>query len=255
MKEVFENWKYCKAIVGYNGFFFEGWQSQNHKNTVQDVIEKILYSLFKKIQKIIGASRTDSGVHARGQVFTFYAPGDISIDKLLFLINKKLPFSIVIFSIEEVAISFHPRYDAKKKIYEYRVSEKKMCPLFIHNAYNLGFSINRELLYKNLRIFVGTYNFTFFSYLESNQDAIRTIYDISFNEEDNGNILCISILGNGFLRYMIRKIVGSAIFITQKNIDNCFLKEMLFPCEKNAKNIRLVKKITSNGLTLASIKY
>lgn len=106
---------YYKAIVSYQGTYFYGWQSQKNNITVQDSIESTLYRIFNFHQRIIGASRTDAGVHAHGQVFTFQAPLAINQTKLLELINNFLPHTIMIQSIEAISNDFHPRFHAKKK--------------------------------------------------------------------------------------------------------------------------------------------
>jgi tRNA pseudouridine38-40 synthase len=256
---MIQDWIYYKAVVGYNGASFEGWQSQVHKNTIQDSIERALYQTFCVFQKIVGASRTDSGVHARGQVFSFYAPKDISQERLICILNKKLPSSIIIFSIENVPLKFHPRFDAKKKVYEYRFSTRKLCPLLFQNVFNLSYRVNINALLSILQVFVGTHDFFLFSSLEKEKNSVRTIHSISAREEHESEVICLEFEGNGFLRYMIRNIVGTAIHFTQNNLNRNILIKLLQDgkiIEKNKKESHcFIKKIMPNGLTLLKVYY
>jgi tRNA pseudouridine38-40 synthase len=209
------NWNYYKAIVSYQGTYFQGWQSQPHKNTIQDCIELVLYDIFNKKQKIIGASRTDSGVHAYGQVFLFQAPMTISIEKLLYIINMKLPDTIVIHDITSTSRDFHPRYLAKKKIYQYLFSPKILLPSlnFFILYYPRLFDLNK--LNDCFSIFKGTHDFKSFCALDYEKNTVRTIYDI--NIKCNNDIYIITIIGNGFLRYMIRRLLGAALQVATKD--------------------------------------
>ncbi len=207
----------------------------------------------------MGASRTDSGVHAKGQVFSFYAPKDISQERLISILNKKLPLAIIIFSIENIPLSFHPRFDAKKKVYEYRFSSRKLCPLLFQNVFNLNYQVNINELVNTLQVFIGTHDFFLFSSMEKEKKTVRTIYSISSREEDGGEVICLEFQGNGFLRYMIRNIVGTAIHFTQNNLNKDILIHFLQEgkiLEKNKKESHaFIKKIMPTGLTLLKVYY
>ncbi len=215
-----------KAIVAYQGTNFLGWQSQLHKNTVQDYLESVLYKLFKKKQKIVASSRTDAGVHAYGQVFIFSAPQAIEQEKLLILLNNNLSDSVFIRSLELLTSPFHPRYNAKKKIYEYAFSFKKLLPSVSPFVVLVKKNFDIMLFSRLLKIFEGEHDFKFFSYLEDKTiDTIRTIYEAKLTIRNE--IFFVTLVGNGFLRYMVRKIVGFLFLATHKNCEISLVKDLL----------------------------
>jgi tRNA pseudouridine38-40 synthase len=248
-KNIKEKLTYYKAIVSYQGTYFHGWQSQKDNTTIQDTIELVLNKLFNFKQRIIGASRTDAGVHASGQVFSFYAPSVINVEKLFHLINNNLPDSIMINKIEVAEDNFHPRFHAKKKIYQYLISNKKLSPSinFFILHYKKEFDI--EIFHKCSHLFLGTHDFRSFCTTEKDKNTIRTIYDI--NIELINNIYIVNIIGNGFLRYMIRRLLGAILYIATKKKDINYIKTILLATNANNKLITLPAK----GLLLKSILY
>jgi tRNA pseudouridine38-40 synthase len=244
-----EKLTYYKAIVSYQGTHFHGWQSQTNLLTVQDSIESTLYKLFNFKQRIIGASRTDSGVHAYGQVISFYAPSIILKDKLFHLINNNLPETIFMHTLEVASNHFHPRFDAKKKIYQYLISQNKLSPAinFFILHYQKKFDIT--ILQECFNIFIGTHDFRSFCTAEDEKNTIRTIYSIDI-DLING-IYIINIIGNGFLRYMIRRLLGAALYAATKKIDPLYIKTILLSTNKNNNLMTLPAK----GLLLKNIIY
>jgi tRNA pseudouridine38-40 synthase len=242
------NWIYYKATVSYQGTNFQGWQSQKHQNTIQDCIESILYKIFKFKQKIIGASRTDSGVHAYGQVFCFHAPS-IKIEQLNLIFNNSLPDFILIRNIIEIEKSFHPRFLAKKKVYQYLITNNKLLPHL--NAFILTYKkiIDIKKLNECLNLFIGTHDFKSFSKYDYEKNSIRTIYE--FNIDKKNEIYIISIVGNGFLRYMIRKLLGAAISYATKTIKLDYINDIFK--SKNSNNTIIM--LPAKGLMLKNILY
>lgn len=240
---------YYKTIVTYQGTYFYGWQSQKYHITIQDTIESVLYKLFNFKQRIIGASRTDSGVHAYGQVFSFYAPSIIDKEKLCNLINNNLPETIMIYNLEIAADDFHPRFNSKKKIYQYLISKEKLSPAisFFILHYQKDFDINTIIDCCNL--FIGTHDFRSFCNTEKEKNTIRTIYDI--NVEIINNIYIINIIGNGFLRYMIRRLLGAALYIATKKGDILDIKNILLSTNPNNN----LNTLPAKGLLLKNIIY
>lgn len=224
MKDLFS--LIYKAVVAYQGTNFLGWQSQLHKNTVQDYLEFVLYKLFKKKQKIVASSRTDAGVHAYGQVFIFSAPQAIDKERLLILLNNNLSDSVFIRSLELLTYPFHPRYDAKKKIYQYAFSFKRLLPSVSPFVFFVKKNFDIMLFSHLLKIFEGEHDFRFFSYLEDKTiDTMRTIYEAKLIVCDD--VFFVTLVGNGFLRYMVRKIVGFLFLATYKNCDVSMIKDLL----------------------------
>jgi tRNA pseudouridine38-40 synthase len=240
---------YYKAIVSYQGTYFYGWQSQKDKPTIQDTIESALYKLFNFKQRIIGASRTDAGVHANGQVFSFYAPSVIDKEKLHNLVNNNLPETIMIYNLEIATDDFHPRFNSKKKTYQYLISKEKQSPAisFFILHYQKDFDINKMI--DCCSLFIGTHDFRSFCNAEKEKNTVRTIYDI--NIENINNIYIINITGNGFLRYMIRRLLGAALHTATKGRDIFNLKKILLSADSKNNLITLPAK----GLLLKNIIY
>lgn len=248
-----KNWISYRAVVSYQGTYFDGWQSQPHKKTIQDTIESALYKLFSCKQKIIGASRTDAGVHAFGQVFTFLAPIQISEEKLINLLNNNLIDTIYIRKIEKTSENFHPRFQAKKKIYQYCISEKKMSPEKSFFIYCSGCELDINSFQQLSNLFIGTYNFKFFSKIEKKSTIIntfRTIYAIDISLLNN--VYIITIVGNGFLRYMIRKVLGFILHESKKKqLTENDIKKML----QGEINLPQSPLLPAKGLLLKDILY
>lgn len=248
MIKLFQDWNIYQTKVSYIGTSFQGWQSQLNKNTIQDTIEQALFKIFKKKQKIIGASRTDAGVHANGQVFIFQAPL-IEINKLTKLINETLPDTIYIFDTTLSENNFHPRFDAKKKIYEYKFAYQKQPPyqaMFIHQEKK--YQIQPDTFLEYTEIFIGTHDFRSFCSESIEKNSIRTIFDISLNIQNN--IYTVTFIGNGFLRYMIRRLLGAIIECNSKNNKKILKKIFL---EKNKRNH--FYSMPAKGLSLQKIIY
>lgn len=215
-----------KAVVAYQGTDFSGWQSQPSLNTVQDYLESVLYKIFKRKQKIISSSRTDAGVHAGGQVFVFSAPAVIDKNKLLLLLNSNLCDSVYIKTLEKAEDSFHPRYSAKKKVYQYAFSFKKLSPFFSPYVVTLKDEFDLSIFFALLKEFEGTHNFRYFSYLERDDvNTVRTIYEVGV--DFRADITFVTIIGSGFLRYMVRKIIGFLFLASYKEYSHLLIRDLL----------------------------
>lgn len=250
MDKFKNNFLLYKAIVSYQGTYFHGWQSQLHKNTVQDHIEGVLYTLFKYKQKIIGASRTDSGVHAYGQVFTFQAPKEIERAKLISLLNNNLADTVFLRSIEEVETTFHPRYLSTAKVYQYLFSLEKTLPNKNFFVFHHQKVFDRDKFLILSRCFIGTHDFRLFSFVDQDcSDTIRTIYDIHLDEKED--VFVITIVGNGFLRYMIRKILGFIFLYLEKSNSSLLIRDIFD--KKSISN--QIPVFPAKGLLLKDIHY
>jgi len=240
-----------KSVIFYDGTNYQGWQSQKNKLAIQDIIEKTLFKIWKFDQKIEAASRTDSGVHAYGQVIKFKSPiKNIDLSYLKKIINENLPKDIFLRDIEYCNENFSPRFDAKKKLYNYFISTKKQTPFnnkFIHwYKYKYDFDIFNESLSK----FIGTHDFTAFSTDSKDKNAIRTIYKCE-SKKLNNEIVMVSIEGNGFLKYMVRRIIAGAITIATKGYNPNIIDQYLQ--NKNACNH--LYNMPPEGLILTEIAY
>ncbi len=198
-----------KLIISYDGTDYHGWQRQPQKRTIQGLIEETLTKITQKKSSLIGAGRTDAGVHAQGQVANFKGNISLSEEELLRALNSVLPRDIKIVSIEKIDLNFHARKMAKSKIYQYRIFNSADIPPFLH----------RYVLYKPARLnvimmqkaapsFVREADFTAFS---SNRllNPVRKV--ASSRIEKKGKEIIFTIEANGFLRYMVRTIVGTLL--------------------------------------------
>lgn len=200
-----------KCTVAYDGTAFAGWQIQPNGETIQAVIERRLGEMFKHPVPIVGSGRTDSGVHARGQVFHFDASWSHSTEKLLAAMRIHLPPSIQIKSARRVPGTFHARFSATGKIYHYDIHHGGYADPFTQ-AYM--WSIPRRLDVDAMRaaaaLLVGTHDFRAFTAIPGDgavkEDTVRTVRRLDMIER--GHRLRIVAEGNGFLYKMVRSLVG-----------------------------------------------
>ena len=165
-----------KLIIAYDGMDYHGWQFQPGVKTIQGTIQEALERITEQKIKIVGAGRTDAGVHAKGQVANFWANINLSEEELFRALNSVLPHDIRILSLEKVPLDFHARRKAKAKIYEYRILNSKIISPFLiryvlHYPYPLDFDRMREAS----KHFVGKKDFTPFSSSDK-KNNIREVY-------------------------------------------------------------------------------
>ena len=241
-----------KCVVEYDGTFFQGWQKQDEGRTIQGEIECALSQVLNQQTSIYASGRTDAGVHAKNQVFHFDANKDVDIDKLRYSLNRMLDDDIYVKSVEIVDNAFHSRFSLKDKTYSYRILFKEKSPLEKNNVYVCPFPTNTEILEKCLNVFVGKHNFkNFTSKEEDESDFVREIYSINLSTCDDG-ILCITFKGNGFMRYMIRYIVGVCLSVSQGKENFDYILAHL-----DSDNFRDIVsfKAPACGLTLENVSY
>lgn len=241
-----------KVTVSYDGSDYKGWQSQPHGNSVEQAIEEGLSKMHRHEVLIVGSGRTDAGVHAKGQVFHFDSDLDIIPDKWQQAINSNTPYDIYIHKVEPVSDDFHARFSCVSKRYEYRFS---MEPYFNVHRYKYCTQMRRSFDIEKMKeaasVFIGTHDFTSYcaNTLEEQPDQVRTIYDISFRKE--GEEWVVSYYGDGFLRYMVRMIMGTLFAIGNDTITMETAKEWL-----EAKDKRLCRfNAEPNGLYLMEVNY
>jgi tRNA pseudouridine38-40 synthase len=203
--------KRIKLVTAYDGTNYHGSQIQNNGETIEGVLKMELSSLLKEDIQIIGASRTDAGVHARGNVFVFDTESRIPPEKFTYALNARLPEDIRIQDSEEVPLTFHPRHQDTVKTYEYRVLNRKLplpeYRLHTHFTYE---ALNIEKMQQACKFFIGEYDFASFCAAGSQvESTVREIYDLHVKKE--GDLITISVTGNGFLYNMVRIIAGTLL--------------------------------------------
>ncbi len=234
----------------YDGSCFKGYQRQKGLKTVQGVIENELSILNNKKVTINSSGRTDVGVHARHQKAHFDLDKDIELFKIKAYLNKRLSKEIYIIDVVKVDNNFHARYDCIKKEYRYFINIGEYNIFERNYIYQYNKSLNIELMKEAIQLFKGTINFK--SLCNDSHERInftRTIFTSSIACEND--IITISIVGDGFLKQMIRNIVGLLIAIGTYKININYIKEIL---EKEDRSYN-IKGAPSCGLYLWEVYY
>lgn len=243
--------KRIKLIVAYDGTNYCGWQTQINGITVEEVLNKTLSGLLKEDIRVIGASRTDSGVHALGNVAVFDTESKIPEDKFSFALNQRLPEDIRIQESCQVADDFHPRFCDTIKTYEYKILNRKFA-LPTERLYSafVYYPLDVEKMQMAAAYLVGEHDFKSFCSSGSQvESTVRTITDISV--EKHGEMISIRVSGNGFLYNMVRIIVGTLMKIGLGVWEPERMEEILNACDRNAAG----PKAEARGLTLVEIRY
>ncbi len=196
--------------ISYDGSKFYGWNKQPNLRTIQGEIEDKLFSIFQRKVKIIASGRTDRYVHAISQIFTIEEKYD---EKFIKSIEEKINEieGLKINNIEEIYWDFSPRYNPKRKTYRYKIQNSKSNAKIEDNEYEFQyfFKVDINTLKDDSKKFIGTKNFASFTGKETYENYVRTIQDIKIFEE--GSYIYIDVIGTGFMRFMVRNIVGTLL--------------------------------------------
>ena len=200
-------------IIAYDGAPFAGWQSQSHRNTVQDHLERAFERVLGKQMRVHGAGRTDAGVHALAQCAHVDIPSDrLSAARWTEALNAMLPPTIRVFRCRYVSNDFHARHSAKGKIYRYTIWLGPVLPPFEYRrTWHIARPIDLKILKRAAKHFVGTHDFAGFAAHRGKQEksTVRKIYSVRVRQK--GPCLTIEFDGDGFLYKMVRLIVGSLV--------------------------------------------
>lgn len=234
----------------YDGSSFMGYQRQRNLKTVQGSIEKVLFNLTKKEINLVSSGRTDKGVHGIGAKAHFDLDFDISLYSLKKVLNKGLNGEIYIKDIEVVDNDFHARYNVYSKTYNYYINTNMYNPIERNYIYQYNKKLDIDKMREASKILLGIHDFRGFCFQSKDKEnTIREIYNISINEKDG--IVEISITGNGFLRKMVRNIVGVLIEIGSLNKEKDEINKIL-----DNKGLYHNKKcVPSSGLYLKDVIY
>lgn len=263
-----KNMKRIKLIVAYDGTAYVGWQIQKNGLAIEQVLNEHLSRLLKEDIAVIGCSRTDSGVHARGNVAVFDTGTKIPAGKISYALNQSLPADIRIVKSREVPADFHPRYASTGKTYEYTILNCRynVPTLRLYSDY-VYYPLDAEKMRKGAEYLLGEHDFTAFSTAGGQQKSpVRTITDISVTaqylnpdadpEEDacegfRPQIIRIRVTGTGFLYNMVRIIAGTLEKAGLGIYPPEHVKEILESRDRSLS----APKAPARGLTLVKIHY
>ncbi|MBN1870519.1 MAG: tRNA pseudouridine(38-40) synthase TruA [Candidatus Omnitrophica bacterium] len=258
-----------KLTIEYDGTNFNGWQTQQARNltnrqpsqkgqrTVQGEMEKALKKIFKKDLKLIGSGRTDSGVHALGQVANFQTRSIMPTTKIQSALNANLPDDIAITKTEDVPLNFHSQYSVQSKTYRYTilnrnsrcVQQRDFCLLYHHK-------LNLRAMKEEAKSLLGRQDFKSFTASDPAKckkgiegNTVRTIKRLTINKK--GDFLTIDIEANGFLYKMVRNIVGTLLEVGIGKLPKGSIKQILLKKDRNTAGITAKPK----GLMLLEVKY
>lgn len=210
--------KRIRLVVAYDGTRYCGWQIQDNAVTVEGELTRALRELLKEEVEVIGASRTDSGVHALGNIAVFDTESRIPPEKFAVAINQGLPEDIRVQRSDEVASDYHPRYQKTEKTYEYTILNTKVeIPTETRYAYHVFRELDVEAMKEAAKRLVGEHDFSAFCSAGSQvKSKVRTVYEVTVTEEtlvsgNAGRRIRIRVRGNGFLYNMVRIIAGTLI--------------------------------------------
>jgi tRNA pseudouridine38-40 synthase len=237
--------------ISYDGSKFHGWQIQKESPTVQECLENALKCISKTNIKVIGAGRTDAGVHALEQIAHFDFDIDIPLPKMKLAIQSKLNHYIKILDLQKVSENFHARFDAILREYFYIITLNPTPFNHHYKAYFHKYKIDPKIFNDCFKYFIGEHDFTSFSKpnpeIKNHICKIHELY-MTFDNDD----FIIHISANRFLHNMIRRIIGAIVSVSHYNLSPCIISQWLNEKKHNQKNY---KTANSNGLYLKKIVY
>lgn len=238
-------------VVAYEGTNYCGWQVQPNGITIEEVLNRELSRILGEDIKVIGASRTDAGVHAMGNVAVFDTNARIPGDKVSFALNQSLPEDIRIQMSKEVPTDFHPRHCNTRKTYEYCIYNHAFeSPIGRQFTYFVHRPLDVEQMQKAADRLVGTHDFKSFCNIHTHvEDTVRTIYGCRVLKQDNQ--ITIRIEGNGFLYNMVRIIAGTLIEVGSGLKEPEAIEGILAAKDREAAG----KTAPAKGLKLVKIEY
>ena len=240
--------------LAYDGTDFHGWQVQPGLLTIQGTLESVVGEIEGRPVHVAGSGRTDAGVHALAQVAAFSIENPIPLPNLRKAMNRLLPASIRVLSTAEAAPDFHPRFQALAKTYEYRIVRAEVCPpwewRYVHHH---PYPLDLDRIQSCAPVLEGEHDFSAFAGSDDRDDEgktkVRTIFRSQF--EARPDRLIYRVRGSGFLKHMVRNIVGSLLEAGRGNLDESGLHALLTPgCPRKAGPTAPAK-----GLFLVGVEY
>jgi tRNA pseudouridine38-40 synthase len=254
--------KKIRLLVEYDGTAYHGWQVQKDTLTVQGILEEKVLQVTGSTTSVIGASRTDAGVHAFGQVAVFRTQSRLDAGTIRRALNAVLPLDIRILAAEDVHDAFHPREDADRKRYFYVIANQRTSSAFLYRyTWIVPQPLGIGAMEESSRVLIGRHPFSAFMGTGSDiQDTVREIYSLNVEKMNGvmfmgvslqGNFIRITAEANGFLRHMVRNIVGTLVEIGRGKLPSEQMGEIL----KSGDRKKAGQTAPANGLFLERIYY
>ena len=243
-----------RMTVSYDGTEYHGWQVQPGLPTIQSVLEGVLAEIEGAPVRVAGSGRTDAGVHAMAQVAAFTLVNPIPVDNLRKAINRLLPLDIRVLEVAEAAADFHPRYQARAKTYEYRLYRGETCSPFDHRyVYHYPYPLDEERMFELAPMLEGEHDFSAFAASDDKDELGRSKVRRVFHSRAtrSGDLLIYSVRGSGFLKHMVRNIVGVLLEVGKGNLMRADIAKRLDP----ACTIPPGPSVPALGLFLISVEY
>lgn len=238
-----------KLLIEYDGRNYVGWQRQENGDSIQGTIESVLNQILQESVNVIGAGRTDSGVHARGQVANFRSETVLSVDQIRSGLNALLPEDIVIHHAENVSEDFHARYSAKGREYSYHITLEPSA-LLRDYAWYVKYRLDRSLMQQTASLLVGQHDFESFCKTQAEVDHHRCTVQRA-NWEEQGSRLYFHIIADRFLHGMVRALVGTMVDVGRGYTSDEDFKDILAKKDRTEAG----KAAPAHGLVLESVIY
>jgi tRNA pseudouridine38-40 synthase len=242
-----------KLVIEYDGTAYYGWQRQGRVPTIQATIETAIAKMANQAVALHGSGRTDRGVHAWNQVATFSADTHLSCEAIQKGLNGLTPADIVIKHCESVPMTFHPRFHAISKIYEYVILNRSV-PVAVGRQYawHVHRPLEIDLMVKGAAVLKGTHDFAAFESTGSPRThTVRTVFDLSIGYEPSSGRVIVTVEANGFLRCMVRNIVGTLVNVGFGKTSIEEVKDILLSKDRK----RAGATAPAHGLFLKEVKY
>lgn len=251
MQETGSTKKRVMLTVAYDGTAYHGWQVQPNVVTVEGVLNQTLSALLKEDVRVIGASRTDTGVHALGNIAVFDTTARMPAEKFSYALNQRLPEDIRIQKSQEVPLDFHPRHQNSQKTYEYKIyNDTFMQPVYRLYAHFFYGSLDLGKMREAASFLVGEHDFKSFCSVNTvAETTVRTIYAIEILREEC--LVKIRVTGSGFLYNMVRIIAGTLLEVGRGMIQAEEIPAILQACDRT----KAGPTAPACGLMLLSYQY
>jgi len=243
-----------RFTIAYDGTAYHGWQVQPGQATIQGTIEAAMAQIEGKAVNVMGSGRTDAGVHALAQVAACDLENPIPAANLQKALNRLLPADIRMLSVSEAEGDFHPRFQAIAKTYEYRIWRGEVCPPFErHYVYHHPYAFGEQAFIEGAGVYRGVHDFSAFAAADEKDglgaSKVREVY--SSEAWRSGEHLVYRVRGRGFLKHMVRNLVGGLMEVGRGNVTAAELAALLEPgCGR-----KLGQSVPARGLFLVSVEY